>query len=1171
MPIQPLRTTTAVSFALALALSASAGDRHASVITIRAEVDPAASTGGGSGAAVIRLDAGQRDALRESNGVRLEAFPLPGRPHADLVLERFRVTAPGARFVVAQDEGRRQVPLDYDPERVVLLRGHIAGAPDSRVFLALSDSGDNGYIETGPGGEQFAIASRGVDGRPLAPGSIGVYRPRAGGRSLPPGVPNCGVATSAELWFGDEISLGAGEERPAGGFREPAPHGLWFGGDVERPMDPAGLAPARYRRQLQLAIETDNEYYVLFNDLTAAGDYVVQLYGAVSDIYMRDLNTQVVLTFVRLWDDPNDLFNQPDPLSNFRDYWNNNMGFVVRDAAQFLSGRRNLPAGGVAYLNGLCNSNAYSWSGYTLGFFYDPTVPSPWNRDVMTTAHEVGHNCGTAHTHDYGLDTCQDETSQPQRGTIMSYCGQTFTGGDGNMDMRFDTYTADLCIHYIATRNCILHDCNGNGVADLIDIAQGTSQDLDGNGRPDECEDCDGNGIPDSLDIAAGAPDLDGNGILDFCETDCNGNGIPDGGDLKRTFTNVAFADNFDDDLGWTVQNMGATAGDWERGIPVDDPNTTADPPWASGGYGWCYLTGNYYGNSDVDNGATRLISPIIDMSAGGLYVAYDYYMTAGDPNNDRLLVEGSNNGPAGPWRQLNVHTGSTGNRWRSITLTPAQLSAAGLQQTANMQFRFTINDSGQQGTVEGAVDEFVIGVPVAPYSADLNRNGFPDECEVDCDGDGVSDYNQINADMSLDLNRNTLLDDCEDCDGDGVPDLVALDHSHNAWVADLELGHLRQYLAVAGTFTRGSDDAGLDRPNDVIVTRDRRVLVSSGGDNRIVEFTVDGTLVGDLVPGGAGGLAHPAAMLLRPGGTLLVASRDTNSVLEYDLGTGAFVGAFVPAGAAGLIKPFGLTFGPNGNLFVTSDNNQVFEFDGQTGAFVRIFVSILGNGGLSEPRGVLFLPAGNLLVASHGTDAILEYHGQTGAFVRQFSQIGNGVVLTFDQPWCLRLGPDGGVYASRSHDHELGPGGPGGKGGAGNGGAPLHLSNARIYHFDPSNGYFVRCYVMGVNSGLHHPSGFDFIPDAGADCNNNQVPDNCDIASGFSLDGNNDGIPDECQCPGDLNGDGLIGQADLGILLANYGCDQGPGQCPGDIDNDGQTGQADLGILLARYGQSCD
>jgi Laminin B (Domain IV) len=53
--------------------------------------------------------------------------------------------------------------------------------------------------------------------------------------------------------------------------------------------------------------------------------------------------------------------------------------------------------------------------------------------------------------------------------------------------------------------------------------------------------------------------------------------------------------------------------------------------------------------------------------------------------------------------------------------------------------------------------------------------------------------------------------------------------------------------------------------------------------------------------------------------------------------------------------------------------------------------------------------------------------------------------------------------------------------------------------------------------------------------------------------------------CPGDLDGDRDVDQADLGRLLSSYLVDGG-----GDLDDDGDTDQADLGILLAHYGQSC-
>lgn len=58
-------------------------------------------------------------------------------------------------------------------------------------------------------------------------------------------------------------------------------------------------------------------------------------------------------------------------------------------------------------------------------------------------------------------------------------------------------------------------------------------------------------------------------------------------------------------------------------------------------------------------------------------------------------------------------------------------------------------------------------------------------------------------------------------------------------------------------------------------------------------------------------------------------------------------------------------------------------------------------------------------------------------------------------------------------------------------------------------------------------------------------------------------------ECIGDLNEDGKVDQADLGILLSHYG-ETGVSPNDGDLDGDGDVDQADLGIFLAHYGTVC-
>ncbi len=811
-------------------------------------------------------------------GVRtLEAFPLSQDLQVDLTLERFTVTAPGSRFVRGGRHGDR--PLDFDSASVVLLRGTVAGRPGSRAFLALSDHGGFGTVDLG--GERYWLSSSGRGRLEAAPAAAGGW---------PFGVPLCGS--------GDEVSP------------RPPPRG-----------GAAGLEPVRGLRQIELAVETDYELFQLFGDLDAVAAYVVSVYAAASEIYLRDLAARIDLTFVRLWDDPGDLFNGPDPLGDFQSYWEANMGAVHRDVAQFFSGRRDLPYGGVAFGSTLCGVAAYSVAAYAIGFFADPDGPHVFNRDITVTAHEIGHNAGAPHTHSIGVDECDDENADPQRGTIMSYCGQTFTGGAANTDLRFHTAIQEIVGDFTAAAGCLAADCDQNGVDDALDVAAG-APDANSNGVPDVCEDCNGNGTLDDADVAGGSPDVDGDGVPDVCQPDCNGNKVPDAMDV-----------------------------------------------------------------------------------AGG-------------------------------------------------------------------------------------------------SSPDLYGDGVPDECDADCDGAFGSDYNQIQADMSLDLNRNAKLDACEDCDGDGTPDLAALDHAHNLWLASLDHSNLREYLATVGPLAGVSDDAGIAEGQDLLITADRRMLVSSRLDHRVVEFSAAGALIGDLVASGAGGLSQPAGLAVA-GDRLLVASRGTDSVHAYDLATGAPLGAQVAAGAGGLTAPFGLALrsdGPGaGHLLVTSDDSRVLEYDGG-GAFVGELVSAAGNGGLLEPRGLLLLPTGRLLVASYGSDQVLEYDSATGAFLRQFNQGGTADRLTLDQPWGLRLGPDGGVYVSRTHVHDRRPQ------------EPLHLTNARVYHFHPDSGFLMRAYVLGVNSGVEHPTGFDFVPGDAVDCNRNLLPDACDLAQGVEQDANGNGVPDSCE-----------------------------------------------------------
>ncbi len=474
---------------------------------------------------ILRLDAEQiRQTHTLGAKVRIRHFPLDETESVELELKPFRVTGNNSRFVIGRLDGP-DIPFPYDASRISFFHGRVIDQPGSHVYLSISDHSSTGYIDLGPGRPRYRIASNGVNGRPLSANRISVFQ-ATGAPSAPGGVPLCGVE-------GNQLQY----------------RGEW----IDSPTAPRVVAEATSAavkvglKHMELAVETDYEYYTLFNDATAASDYIVQMYGEVSAIYMRDVDMRIEVVYVRIWDNANDLFNGPEPLFQFYPYWIANMGAVPRDAAQFFSGRRDFPFGGQAFLTQLCGTFHYGIVGYVVGSFPDPTKPHPFNWDVPVTAHELGHTSGTGHTHSNGIDTCDNANTTPQRGPIMSYCGQTWSGMKANTDNYFHAISQASMDAHIAASACVVADCNMNNVADSVDIA-GASSDLNGNGVPDECEDCNNNGTLDPADIAAGASDLNGNGVPDECEPDCNGNGVPDDRDILLGTSLDAYGNDIPDD-----------------------------------------------------------------------------------------------------------------------------------------------------------------------------------------------------------------------------------------------------------------------------------------------------------------------------------------------------------------------------------------------------------------------------------------------------------------------------------------------------------------------------------------------------------------------------------------------------------------------------------------------
>ncbi len=163
------------------------------------------------------------------------------------------------------------------------------------------------------------------------------------------------------------------------------------------------------------------------------------------------------------------------------------------------------------------------------------------------------------------------------------------------------------------------------------------------------------------------------------------------------------FEDDFDLDLGWTVDNSAGLGGEWERGDPR---GTGAQPEFDATGAvdGACFFTeqgpvGGGLSTADVDLGPVILTSPPMDFSAGGGLVRYSYWLF-NDDETDALVVEVTNDGAN--WVEARNYQKLLGG-WREDVFHTDDFVAP----SAQIQVRFLVADNPNNSVTEAAIDNF--------------------------------------------------------------------------------------------------------------------------------------------------------------------------------------------------------------------------------------------------------------------------------------------------------------------------------------------------------------------------------------------------------------------------------------------------------------------------------
>ena len=216
----------------------------------------------------------------------------------------------------------------------------------------------------------------------------------------------------------------------------------------------------------EIAVDVDDELYIqsFGSSPSTVSDYLAQLFAYNNVHYENEVSTRLLVGDIVLYTSSSDPYSDTTDtltrLNEVKDQWRDNNAGIDRSLVMHITTYD--IGGGIASLDQVCDSyGGYSVSGILSETF---TNNSQINWDSYVTAHELGHNFSSPHTHCYAglegntspVDACWNQesscwsgsTNYPgagsltggssggQNGTIMSYCHQ-LSGGISNIARTF--------------------------------------------------------------------------------------------------------------------------------------------------------------------------------------------------------------------------------------------------------------------------------------------------------------------------------------------------------------------------------------------------------------------------------------------------------------------------------------------------------------------------------------------------------------------------------------------------------------------------------------------------------------------------------------------------------------------------------------------------------------
>ena len=685
---------------------------------------------------------------------------------------------------------------------------------------------------------------------------------------------------------------------------------------------------------------------------------------------------------------------------------------------------------------------------------------------------------------------------------------------------------------------CSGNDCNTNGTDDTCDILGGMA-------------DCNTNGILDVCEIAANpALDADLNGILDSCQPDCNTNGVPDS-------CEVAGGCATGNCYSYYPTYCGLLADCQPDGIPdicqlsKDRTNLVQDPSFEAGTTNpfWTATSTNYgtplcdTAGCGTGGGTAAPRTGLIWAWFGGcgstctLPEVASLQQTIVIPSSPSATLElylwiGAASGDGTDYFKVMmdgnvVFTALENNPTYAGGYTLVSVNVSSYANGGSHVLRL----EGAQNTATATnfnVDD--VSLTTGAAGGDCNHNGIPDFCdirdhpELDCDGNG-----KIDTCEWVDCNNNGRLDACDissgysqDCNSNGIPDECEADCDHNGIPDSCDLA------------THPELDCN---GNGVIDWCDINVFHTSQDCNH------------NGIPDECELYSKSRVVLQYDDGS----SEDAlgNASYEHEI---YWIHHFATANP-GTIQGIQTCFGYFGGTTPGVNAGDTF--------YVYVWSDANGDGQPSDAV-LLGMASGSVAAGSIGTDVLQTVAMNVNVGTSFF--IGASVhVLT-------------GGYAAAMDTDVPAPGSQAWGGYKANTGTFVPI-DPNTFATDTTTFFNAATEGFPANWMLRAQITFGAPPN---DCNQNGIPDECDIQVAFGgfcpgtvyppcdTDCNHNGKPDHCEKCGDLNGDGNVDQLDYWTMLDAFGrCTPDvryTAAAAMDIDGDGCIGLADYQAWFCCY-----